>query len=319
MTVSLPAYAKINRDLRILGRDAEGYHLIASVFESIALHDTVSVAESGGPLTVTCSDPTLPTDDRNLVTRAARAWCALHRGGVTDGLRIHVDKRIPMQAGLGGGSADAAATLLALTMIECRLAEVAAAPAALTDADRQVAARLGADVAFFLVGGRALATGRGERLRPLDDTPSAAVVLARPGFGVSTVEAYGWFDAQADLAPGQMLGRDGRAVGAPDDAASPAVGRRPAVPTCLPPPSRGCANELEPPVAARHPAIGHLAAALRRCGARQAAMTGSGSVVFGVFDRPGEAAAGASATTALGAAVWQTATLPRRLYWGGGA
>jgi len=319
MTVSLPAYAKINRDLRILGRDAEGYHLIASVFESIALHDTVSVSEGDGPLTVTCSDPSLPTDDRNLVTRAARAWCVVHRGGVTAGLRIHVDKRIPMQAGLGGGSADAATTLLALTMVDRGLSEVALVPDVLTDADRQLAARLGADVAFFLVGGRALATGRGERLRPLEEAPPSALVLARPGFGVSTVEAYGWFDALAGLAPGQALRRDGRVA-----AARPADGGTASAPVasgwlCLPPPSRGCANELEAPVAARHREIAHLAAAFRRCGARQAAMTGSGSVVFGVFDHPGDAQVGASTASALGAEVWLTATLSRRQYWGGGA
>ena len=165
---------------------------------------------------MTCSDPALPTDDGNLVTRMVRAWCRHHRAGVTDGIDVHIEKRIPMQAGLGGGSADAvAATLVALTMHAGRLVHACDARDALLVADRAMAASLGADVAFFLVGGRALGTGRGEQLRSLDEAPLRPVVVAQPGFGVPTAEAYRWFAEAAGLRPGQLwrrsTTRDGRA------------------------------------------------------------------------------------------------------------
>jgi 4-diphosphocytidyl-2-C-methyl-D-erythritol kinase len=292
--IRLPAFAKINRDLRIVGRDAEGYHLISTVFETVALHDTISLDVVEGPLRVTCSDPSLPTDGRNLVTRMVHAWCGQHRDGVTDGFHVHVEKRIPMQAGLGGGSADAAATLIALTMQAKGFAHPGDARAALSDGDRRLAASLGADVAFFLVGGRALGTGRGEVLRPLDEVAAKPVVLAKPDFGVPTADAYRWFADSTGLLPGQTLRRcDGR-------------GRPGAV---------ECTNDLEAVVAARFPAIGQFVAALYRCGARQAAMTGSGSVVYGVFDGDQGAACGEDVLRALGARVWRTTTLPRADCW----
>ena len=292
--VTLPAFAKINRDLRIVGRDDEGYHVISTVFETLALHDTISLDAVDGPLRVTCSDPTLPTDDGNLVTRMVRAWCRRHRAGVTDGIHVDIEKRIPMQAGLGGGSADAAATLVALTMHARRLVHASEARDALSAADRAMAASLGADVAFFLVGGRALGTGRGEQVRPLDEAPMRPVVVAQPGFGVPTAEAYRWFAEAAGLRPGQSWRRS-------DDPGRPGV--------------VGCTNDLQAGVAARFPAIGRLVAALRGSGARQAAMTGSGSAVFGVFESDRAAARAVAAVAALGARTWLTTTLPRAACW----
>ena len=295
MVLTLPAFAKINRDLRILGRDSEGYHRLSTVFETLALHDTITLEASDGPLQVTCSDATLPTDDRNLVTRAVRRWWAAHRGGEAQGVHVHVEKRIPMQAGLGGGSSDAAATLVALTMLDRGLARAADACAAMTPADRALAAGLGADVAFFLVGGRALGTGRGEQLRPLADEPPRPVVLAQPGFGVATADAYRWFAEAAGLRPGEALHRW-------------AETGRPGVVACT--------NDLEAEVAARYPEIGALVRFLTRCGARQAAMTGSGSVVFGVFDDAPGARRAAAALRGSGAATWETSTWPRAACWG---
>ena len=292
--ITLAAFAKINRDLRIVGRDDAGYHLISTLFETLALHDTIALDTIAGPLRVTCSDPSLPTDERNLVTRAVHAWCGHHRSGATDGLHVHIEKRIPMQAGLGGGSADAAATLVALTMLGSELAYPAAARDALSAADRAIAAGLGADVAFFLVGGRAMGTGRGEVLQPFADGPTHPVVVVQPGFGVSTADAYRWFDEAHGLGPGQPWRRAGQATG----------GRVVA-----------CANDLQEAVAGRFPVIRHLVGVLNGCGARQAAMTGSGSAVFGVFDDEGGAAEAADAVAALGVRTWLTTTLSRAACW----
>ncbi len=293
-TITLPAFAKINRDLRIAGRDDEGYHLISTVFETLALHDTISFDAIDGPLRVTCSDPSLPTDDGNLVTRMVQAWCRRHRRGVTGGIHVHIEKRIPMQAGLGGGSADAAATLIALTMHAEGIAHPSDARDVLAPDDWAMAASLGADVAFFLVGGRALGTGRGEHLRPLDEAPMRPVVVAQPGFGVPTADAYRWFADASGLGRGQRLRRSGAVADAG---------------------ATGCTNDLQAAVAARFPAIGRLVIALRACGARQAAMTGSGSAVFGVFDRARDAERALDAVAAQGARTWLTTTLTRAACW----
>ncbi len=146
-----------------------------------------------GPLSLTCDDPQVPTDRRNLAWKAASLlWreARLGRGEPRD-VAIHLQKRIPAEAGLGGGSADAAVTLLGLN----RLWKLKLDAASLS----RLGARIGADVPFFLVGGTALGLGRGDDIYPLTDMPKVYVVLIRPGFGVSTVEAYRWYDEEARL------------------------------------------------------------------------------------------------------------------------
>ncbi|HVB36962.1 MAG TPA: 4-(cytidine 5'-diphospho)-2-C-methyl-D-erythritol kinase [Vicinamibacterales bacterium] len=256
---SLPvrAPAKINLTLRVLGTRADGYHELRTVFQTVALHDTVTVAAAGprAPLTLTCTLPGVPCDDRNLAWKAARAlWQTAGRPGVPTGVAIHIAKRIPMEAGLGGGSSDAAATLRGLARL-WRLR--------LTRGDLAlIGARIGADVPFFLWGGTALGLDRGDRIYPLADLPPAWVVLLLPAFGVSTVEAYRWHDRWA--AEGQ-----------------PAPARQLPAGWALPGDEGG--NDLESPVAARHPEIGAMTAALGAAGATYAAMSGSGSAVFGLF------------------------------------
>jgi 4-diphosphocytidyl-2-C-methyl-D-erythritol kinase len=242
------AFAKINLDLRVLGGRADGHHELCTTFQSIALHDTLTftlLADRSHPLVLTCDDPACPADRTNLVWRAALAmWRAAGRRGDPKGLCVRLVKRIPLQAGLGGGSSDAAAALRVCAAL-WRVGDAAV---------RRAAARLGADVPYFLEGGTALGLGRGDRLLPLTDRAASWVVLVVPAFGVSTKDAYGWLDAARSRARG----------------AGGAGGDEPG-------------NDLEAPVAARHPEIRGIARALEKAGALSAAMSGSGAAVFGLF------------------------------------
>src|SRR5688572_32086130 len=249
--ITARAFAKINLDLRIVDVQADGYHELRTTFQSIALHDILRFAPTRGPFVVESDDPGCPTDG-NIVERAARClWEAAGRTGAPAGVRVRIDKRIPVAAGLGGGSADAAAALRALARLwDVRL------PSREMHA---TAASVGADVPFFLRGGTALGRGRGDLLSAVPDRPRRWVVVAAPPFGVSTADAYRWFDE----ATRRGVGRRRRlAIG----------GRR-------------LRNDLQPPVVARHPEIGAIADQLRRSGASHAAMSGSGSAVFGLFSR----------------------------------
>jgi len=261
--VTIHAFAKINLSLRVLGAAAGGYHEIRTVFQSLQLHDTLTIRRTRGPLRLVCSDPECPADRRNLVWLAAGAmWRAAGRRGSPRDLSIHITKRIPMAAGLGGGSSDAAAALRALARMwrvdDTRLPEIAAS--------------LGADAPYFLEGGTVLGLGRGDVIYPLADAPRAWVVLVLPEFGVSTRDAYEWFDRDAPVAR------------RPPDAAA-----------------RDSGNDLERPVARRHPEIARIVSALRRVGASHAAMTGSGSAVFGLFESARAAGRAARAVTSRAA------------------
>jgi 4-diphosphocytidyl-2-C-methyl-D-erythritol kinase len=263
--VIVRAYAKINLDLRVLGTRPDGFHELRTVFQAIALHDTIACVAREGPLAIECDAAGVPLDESNLVWRAAAAlWRALRRPGPVRDVMIRLEKRIPIEAGLGGGSADAAGTLVALA----RLWRVPVRPAQLTD----VAATLGADVPFFLSGGTALGLGRGDEIYPLADLSRHSVVLLIPGFGVSTTEAYAWYAAERELGHGAPV-REAQHVPGPW-------------------PSRAAQmiNDLEAPIARHHPEIDQMKAALRRAGAAAAAMSGSGSAVFGLFQKRRDAA-----------------------------
>jgi 4-diphosphocytidyl-2C-methyl-D-erythritol kinase len=185
--IRIHAPAKINVTLRVLGVRADGYHELRTTFQSLALHDTLTFAPVPGPLQIVCSDPQCPTDRTNLVWSAAQAvWRAAGRRATPSGVAVQIVKRIPMQAGLGGGSANAAAALVALSALW---------RVPLDDRQmRAIARNIGADVAFFLEGGRVLGLERGDELYPLVDGPAAWVIIARPDFGVAG-HAYRWWDA----------------------------------------------------------------------------------------------------------------------------
>jgi 4-diphosphocytidyl-2-C-methyl-D-erythritol kinase len=251
------AFAKINPSLRVLGTRSDGYHELRTIFQSIALHDTLTIRARRGAFALTCDDPACPTDETNLVARAAAGlWRAAGRRGAPRDVAIELQKRIPMQAGLGGGSSDAAAALRALAQ-RWRVGEAKV---------RAAAAALGADVPYFLEGGAVLGLERGDVLFRLVEPPPHWVVLVLPDFGVSTKDAFTWFDRDRrrnDVARA-FLAR----VRGPERAAAQ---------------EQGLVNDLQAPVVARHPEIARIISALRRLGASHAAMSGSGSAVFGLF------------------------------------
>jgi 4-diphosphocytidyl-2-C-methyl-D-erythritol kinase len=186
-SVTRSAFAKINLDLRVLGTRLDGYHELRTTFQSVALADTLTFTRRRGAFRITCDDPACPTGRSNLVWRAAAlVWKAAGRRGVPKGVAVHIDKRVPVRAGLGGGSSDAAAALRALpTLWRVRLAPHTV---------HRLASELGADVPYFLEGGTVLGLNRGDVLVPLDDIAPAWVVLVVPDFGVNTKEAFGWWD-----------------------------------------------------------------------------------------------------------------------------
>ena len=285
MTLSLPAFAKVNLDLRVLGVRADGYHDLKTVFQSLALADRLTVRRTRGRFALTCDAPAVPTDQRNLVWKAASLlWrtAGLGRGEPRD-VSIHLEKRIPAEAGLGGGSADAAVTLVALN----RVWGLGLDGATLS----RLAARLGADVPFFLVGGTALGLGRGDDIYPLADLPRVHVVLVRPAFGVSTADAYRWFDTERR--------RSRRAVSA-------AAGRLAGWAASL-------QNDLEPTVARHHPVISRFASRSSTPGRWRRRCPGRGRRSSGCSSASRRPAARAR-PGAAGVAVVATRTLARAEY-----
>ena len=279
------AHAKINLDLRVLGPRTDGFHELRTVFQTIALHDTIACTVREGPFALECDVAGVPLDSTNLVWRAADAlWRSLRRSGPLRNAVVRIDKRIPVEAGLGGGSSDAAATLLALA----RAWRVPLRPSQLLD----VAGVLGADVPFFLSGGTALGLGRGDEIYPLADLPRHWVVLLFPGFGVSTRDAFAWYAEERAL--GRASLREPQHVPGPW-------------------PSRAAQmiNDLEAPIARRHPEIDQMKGALRRAGALAAAMTGSGSTVFGLFQRRVDAVRAVARLSSSGWRVLLTESLGR--------
>lgn len=271
------AFAKINFGLRILGKRKDGYHDIETIFHRIGLHDELRV-EPAGELTIDCSDPTIPAGENLAFLAAARLR---ERYGVTAGARLTLRKRIPSGAGLGGGSADAAGTLLLL----CRLWGLTPAGSDL----REIALGLGSDVPYFLSAGSALATSRGERLEYFDLPLPYAILLAIPPFGVSTREAY------ASVTPGNHQDSDDLKTLLLQHLHPPELLRNVLV------------NDFEASVSRANPAIPELKREIYRAGADFASMSGSGSAVYGVFSDP---TAAGNAALVLGRANFVHVTPP---------
>lgn len=255
---------KVNLLLNLLGRRADGFHALETVMQPIPLHDHLTFDRAANPgVTLTCTHPELPVDGSNLVHRAATAF--LTAAGIRDGVRIHLDKRLPLAGGIGAGSANAAVTFLALN-------ELFGHPLP-PERLHELAATLGSDVPFFLSDGPALATGRGEVVEPLK--PFAALrgrafFLAHPGFGISTPWAYqnmARFPAARDGQPG----RAARLVAALNGAEiGPAV--------------KEFYNSLEAPAFDKFPVLALYQEFLREQGALAALMSGSGSTTFALAE-----------------------------------
>ncbi len=254
---------KVNLLLNILGKRADGFHELETVMQPVSFHDELVFERGGNAIHLTCNEPALPVDSRNLVHRAATAFLAAAR--ISDGVKIRLEKKIPLAAGLGGGSGNAATTLLALNELFDR---------PLTGAKlRELAAALGSDVNFFLQDKPALATGRGEKIRPLEPFPALrgrAFLLIHPGFGISTPWAY------QNLArfPEALNGRAGRAgklisLLQTDDLRAA---------------SAEFYNSLEEPALDKFPVLALYQEFLRENGALAALMSGSGSTTFAIAE-----------------------------------
>jgi len=252
---------KVNLLLNILGKRPDGFHELETIMQPVNLCDRLAFTRGGSGITLTCTEPTLPTDASNLVYRAAAAFLA--QAKIADGVAIHLEKQIPMAAGLGGGSGNAATTLLALN-------ELFGSPLTLAQLDA-IAASLGSDIPFFLQDKPALAVGRGEKvtsLAPFAALRGAAFLLIHPGFGIATAWAY------KELArfPAALNGERGRAeklVALLDSADLTVAGA-------------AFYNSLEAPALDKYPLLALYQEFLRANGAAAALMSGSGSTTFAI-------------------------------------
>jgi 4-diphosphocytidyl-2-C-methyl-D-erythritol kinase len=260
-SVLIAAQAKLNLHLRILARESSGYHSIETIFHRVDLADDLVVAVTTGERTLDVKGGDTGPIESNLAYRAATAYA--DHAGWPRGFRIELEKKIPMGAGLGGGSADAAAVLRALNSLSPQpIPEVGLL---------YLASQLGADVAFLASESvMALAWGRGERMLDLAPLPRRDILLMTPEFSVSTADAYRWLDED----------REGQAA-----ATLPLLIDRFAL-TTWQGIQRFARTDFETVVISRHPRLEGYLEALRRSRASFAAMTGSGSTIFGVLESP---------------------------------
>jgi 4-diphosphocytidyl-2-C-methyl-D-erythritol kinase len=252
---------KVNLILNILGQRADGVHELETVMQPVNICDEMTFERAGASLQLTCSNPNLPTDSKNLVHRAATAFLAATK--ISEGVRIHLEKKLPLAGGIGGGSANAAVTFTALN----ELFGTSLPPEKL----HELAAALGSDIPFFLYDRPALATGRGEKVKLVENFPalrSKAFFLAHPGFGISTPWSY------QNLArfPEALKGRAGRAAELisklQTDDFSAAAG--------------GFYNSLEAPAFDKFPVLELYKEFFRENGAQVSLMSGSGSTTFAI-------------------------------------
>ena len=284
MTLEKESPCKVNLLLNVLGKRPDGFHELETIMHPVSVCDRLTLCQTGQGLEMTCSEATLPTDSRNLAYRAAEFF--LQAAHIRQGVRLHLEKRIPAAAGLGGGSSDAATTLLGLN----ELFGGPLGPGAL----HSLAARCGSDVPFFLRSTPALATGRGEQIEALEAFPAlegTAFLLIHPCFGIATPWAY----RQLARFPEALHGRPSRA-------------RK--LLALLQKADLKCAgaefyNSLEAPVLEKYPILALYQEFLRANGAPVALMSGSGSTTFAVLESPAAAQALAEKFKArFGPALW---------------
>jgi 4-diphosphocytidyl-2-C-methyl-D-erythritol kinase len=251
MAATYRSFAKVNLHLEVAGRRPDGYHELRTVFQTVSLCDRLEVSLGGGDIELRLSGLPLTAGRDNLAYRAAELY--LDAWGDGGGVRLRLDKRIPIGGGLGGGSSNAATVLLALRDLTGRPA----------DARRltPLAARLGADVPFFLVGGTALGRGRGDEVEPLPDLPETEILLVHPGVAVPTAAVFSAWRGQPRQEPHEALRRL-LAGGARDVVAAVGV------------------NDLEPVVLERYSAVKQVYTALVQTGAERVGVSGSGGTVF---------------------------------------
>ncbi len=340
MAVSVRSYAKINIGLAIGPARADGYHELCTVYQTLAIHDTVRVdVTRGSGIEIRCKDPRVPPDETNTCWRVAeRVLKTLKQRGK---VAITIEKQLPVQGGLGAASSNAVATLFGLER---------ALKQELPPEERQrICAEVGSDLNLFLIGGTVLGTGRGEMVWPLEDIAETACVVVTPAVGVSTPEAFRDWDASF----GGSRYKDGErnsgltVTGVSDRIASfsrtaylwlagsmpRTLGRGSSgqaaagVPVCndggrvetplLSLVRAGIENDFERVVFPKHPELRELKRVLEREGASYASLSGSGSALYGLFESEEKAQAAADRITASGVAAVATKTLTRQRFWEG--
>ncbi len=257
-TVSYQAYAKVNLGLDVTGKREDGYHDVSMVMQTIRLSDTVRVSRlEEDVIRITSNDATLPCDERNLVYRAAAL--IKQEFGIQQGLNVYIGKKIPVAAGMAGGSADCAACLKACNLLfKLHLSQEALMAYGL---------RLGADVPYCIVGGTALAQGIGEKITVLPPLPDCHILIAKPPIAVSTGKVYQAFDGEGSVVHPDICGMV-KAIA--NDNLEGVTSRM--------------MNVLAPVTEKMHPEIVVLKDIMRTAGAKNAMMTGSGPTVFGIFE-----------------------------------
>jgi 4-diphosphocytidyl-2-C-methyl-D-erythritol kinase len=263
MPLKKKSFCKVNLLLNILGRRADGFHELESIMQPVNVCDQLTFERTTREVELSCNHTNLPADSRNLVHRAATAF--LQAAKISDGVKIHLEKKIPLSAGLGGGSGNAATTLLALN----ELFGQPLVPAKLCE----IAATLGSDIPFFLQNKPALAIGRGEKIQPLENFPALTgkvFLLIHPGFGISTPWAY----QNLLRFPAALNGQSGRARKLISELQSGDLRAA----------SGEFYNSLAAPALEKFPVLVLFQEFLRANGALVALMSGSGSTTFGIIE-----------------------------------
>lgn len=325
MPVRVRSFAKINLGLRIGTPRDDGFHELLTVYQTIGLHDVIRVSvERGSGIEIRCADPRVPRDETNTCHRIVER--ALARMGAKGHVIINIEKKLPVQGGLGGASANAVASLLALER---------ALKKRLPMAEKlRIAADVGSDLPLFLIGGTVLGVGRGEQVYPLPEIPALPCVVVTPDLGVSTPKAFAEWDrrcaGQAErAAPPQTATK--LTVSSPSDRmnvlsrvlsawlseqySGAPFGRGRAENPLLALVRAGIENDFEQVVFPEYPELGEAKAALVRAGAKYASLSGSGSTLYGLFASRDAAVRAANRLRKQGWASQATSMLTRQSYW----
>ena len=276
MRLEKKAYAKINLGLDVTGKRDDGYHIVRMIMQNVDLYDTLVFEDNdSGEIRLTASSEKIPTDDRNLICKVAKQLKEAY--GVTKGANIHLEKRIPVAAGMAGGSTDGAAAYVALNELW----------GLGLDKDKlcELAVKLGADIPYCIIGGTALAEGIGEELTTIADMPECFILIGKPAIDVSTGWVYTELDSKEIVEHPDIDGIRGAIESGDLKRMCEIIG-----------------NVLEPVTAEKYKEIGEIERIMENCGAVRAIMTGSGPTVFGIYDDEAKAKDGYKAVKESGLA-----------------
>ena len=324
MSIALRSFAKINLGLKIGPRRPDGFHELRTVYQTLALHDVVRVeAQPGSGIEIRCDDPRVPLDESNTCYKMAeQVLKAVARGPLS--VVVEIEKRLPVQGGLGAASSNAVATMLGL--------ERALGLQIPADEKLRMAAGVGSDLPLFLIGGTVLGEGRGEEVQPLPEIPELHVVLVAPPIGVSTPRAFALWDELAVREPELTTAHGtgtieafGQSVlswlnpsfypQAGPASGVPAGGGNRAETPLLDLVRTGIENDFERVVFPEYPELYEVKRVLQREGAAYASLSGSGSTLFGLFESEREARGAAARMNAAGHSAVTTTTVTRERYW----